>query len=344
MRRLIIASMNPSAGKTSIIVGLGRATKKKLGFLKPFGDRMLYRKKRLWDYDAALVANIFELSDNPEDMSLGFDHSKLRFMYDEAATGEKLREMLAHTEPGKEVILIEAGSEIQQGVSVHLDPISLAHHMEAPLAIVVGGDEGTILDQVEFIHRRLNRGETELAGIIINKVQDVDDFRNTYLPAIEEMGLPLLGLIPYRKELTSLSLGFLADALFAKVITGETELQQVVRNIFVGAMSTDAALRNPFFGKEEKLVITPGDRSDMILAALEANATGIVLTNNIFPPSNIISAANEHGVPLMLVTTDTHETSKQIDSLERLLTQNDAQKIELLENLIREHVKTDALT
>ena len=68
MRRLIIASMSSGAGKTCLVVGLGRALQKKIGYLKPFGDRLLYRKKRLWDYDAALVANIFGLEDNPEDL------------------------------------------------------------------------------------------------------------------------------------------------------------------------------------------------------------------------------------------------------------------------------------
>ncbi len=83
MRRLVIASTRENAGKTSLIVGLGRASGKPFGYLKPFGDRLLYRKKRLWDYDSALVGQIFELAMDPREMSIGFDHSKLRFMYDE---------------------------------------------------------------------------------------------------------------------------------------------------------------------------------------------------------------------------------------------------------------------
>ena len=60
MRRLVLASMREAAGKTSLIVGLGKAIEKPFGYMKPFGDRLLYRKKRLWDYDSALIAPRWE--------------------------------------------------------------------------------------------------------------------------------------------------------------------------------------------------------------------------------------------------------------------------------------------
>ncbi len=55
MDKVVIGSMRKSAGKTSIIVGIAGALKKKMAYLKPFGERLLYRKKRLWDYDSALI-------------------------------------------------------------------------------------------------------------------------------------------------------------------------------------------------------------------------------------------------------------------------------------------------
>ena len=56
MKSLIIASTREGAGKTSLMIGLTRAIEKRFGYVKPLGDRPLYRKKRLWDYDAALLA------------------------------------------------------------------------------------------------------------------------------------------------------------------------------------------------------------------------------------------------------------------------------------------------
>jgi len=55
MKSLIVASTREDAGKTSTIIALARILNKRFGYLKPLGDRFLYRKKRLWDYDASLL-------------------------------------------------------------------------------------------------------------------------------------------------------------------------------------------------------------------------------------------------------------------------------------------------
>jgi BioD-like phosphotransacetylase family protein len=343
MRRLVFASMREAAGKTSIIVGLGRVIDKPFGYMKPFGDRLLYRKKRLWDYDSALVANIFNLSESPEDISIGFDHSKLRFMYDEEGTKEKLRELLSHIEPQREVVFIEAGRDLGFGLSVNLDPVSLARHTDASLVIVTTGEERTLLDDVGFIGKHLDLEGVKFSGLIINRVYDAEDYETAYAPTIAGMGVPVLGVIPRETELTHPSVGFLSECLFAKVVAGEVGLNTVARNIFVGAMSADAAARNPRFGKARKLVITSGDRSDMILAALEGDTAGIVLTNNMSPPSAIISKAEQLGVPMLLVPDDTYQVAKQIDDAQYLLKRDETEKIELLEQLVREHVNIGAL-
>ena len=67
MKKIIVASTHEEAGKTSLIIGMIKVLaekQKKSGYMKPLGDRLLYRKKRLWDYDSALVTNIFGLEDN----------------------------------------------------------------------------------------------------------------------------------------------------------------------------------------------------------------------------------------------------------------------------------------
>ena len=107
----------------------------------------------------------------------------------------------------------------------------------------------------------------------------------------------MLGVIPYYKELPYFSVSYLADRLFAKIITGEENLNRTVKNIFIGSMSVGAALKNPLFQEESKVVITSGDRSDMIVAALESKAAAVILTNNILPPSNLIAKAAETGDP-----------------------------------------------
>jgi BioD-like phosphotransacetylase family protein len=275
MEKVIIASVRKSAGKTSAIVGITAAAKKKIAYAKPFGERMLYRKKRLWDYDSSLISALFGLKEDPVDMSIGFDHSKLRYMYDEEGTRKKLMETI-----------------------------------------------GSVADDRD----------------IINKVQNLEEFQSTHVPVIRQMGIPVMGVIPYQSELTQFTVSYLSERLFAKVLCGEGGLNRVVKNILIGAWSANVFLQNPVFKKENKLVITGGDRTDMILASLESDTSAIILTNNILPPSNIISKASERNIPLLMVFSDTYQTAKQIEGLEPLLTKDDGEKVEMLKTLFQEHV------
>jgi BioD-like phosphotransacetylase family protein len=230
------------------------------------------------------------------------------------------------------------------GISVHLDALSLARFTGGRLLIVVSGDENAIVDDIHFLKRHVDLAGVNLGGLILNKVENLDEFQSNHLPAITRMGLRVIGLIPYQIELTRFSVYYLAERLFAKVITGEGGLKRIVKNIIIGAWSANVFLQNPLFKEENKLVITGGDRTDMILASLESDTSAIILTNNILPPSNIISKASERNIPLLMVFSDTFQTAKQIDSLEPLLTRDDAEKVELLKQLVEKHVDLSEIT
>ena len=104
-------------------------------------------------------------------------------------------------------------------------------------------------------------------------------------------------------------------------------------------MSVGAAMADSLIAAPDKLVITSGDRSDMILAAIDAGGTaGIVLTNNIIPPANVVSRAAEADVPLLLVPGDTYAVALQVERIDPLLTADDDPRIDLLEELFAENV------
>jgi BioD-like phosphotransacetylase family protein len=343
MNTLIVGSTDRGAGKTSVVVGLAGALGRSLGYMKPLGDRLLYRKKRLWDYDSALMTNIFGLKENLEDMTLGFEHSKLRYMYDEAGTRSRLLEMARNTGKGKELLFVECGQDLKYGSSVYLDAISVARYLAGRLLLIASGDTGKLEDDVAFVLKRVNMADIDFAGVIVNQVRSLEDFEDTGLADMRAMGVDVLGAIPYEAELSYLTIGHLADRLLAKVVAGERGLDRRVKNVLVGAMSTNVAIRSPLFKKEGKLLITGGDRSDMILASLESDTAGIILTNNILPRASIISKASEREIPLLLVPFDTYETAMRVDKMEPLLAQGDAEKIELWGRLVRKYVALDAV-
>jgi BioD-like phosphotransacetylase family protein len=341
MQRYVITSMHPNAGKTSMIVGLAKALQKKIGYIKPFGDRLLYRKKRLWDYDTALINSIFGLEEDPAEMSIGFDHARLLYIFDKETIKKKVLELQEGASRNKEILFIEGGKEISYGVSIYLDAISLAKSLSAELLVVISGKEETIIDDIIFLKNHVDLGTVNLKGIIINKVPNLEDFINIHLPKINLLGINVLGVIPYYEELPQFTVHFLADRLFAKVITGESFLNRPVKNIIVGSMSANAAKNSPVFHEKNKVVITSGDRDDMIAAALESDTSALVLTCNIEPSPELVTKASEREIPLLLVSPDTYQIAKQIDFIEPLLQANDSDKILLIEQMIKKYVKLE---
>jgi len=339
VKSLIVASTREDAGKTSLIIGLAKALKKRFGYVKPLGDRFLYRKKRLWDYDAALLTRLFELGDEPESISLGFDHSKLRYMYDRVSVHEALKGVIGNVGRGRDAVLIECGKDLSYGASVYLDPLTISQETGAPVLIVASGTENEIADDLAFIKRFVTSDEATVAGVIFNKVVHMDDFRATHLPEIERIGVNVFGVLPHVAELTTLSVSTVVDKLFARVIAGEEGLNRPIRTVVVGAMTVNAAMQDPRIASPDKLVISSGDRSDMILAVLDAGGTSaIVLTNNLIPPSNVVAKAGDVGVPLLLVPKGTYEIALQIEKIHPLLTADDREKVDRLAALTAEHV------
>ncbi|MFA5179987.1 MAG: AAA family ATPase [Syntrophales bacterium] len=344
MDKFIITSMRPSAGKTSLIIGLAKALRNNFGYMKPFGARFIYKKKRLWDYDAALMAHIFNLDEAPEDMSIGFHHSKLFYSLDEEATTAKLLETLEKVGKDKDSVFVEAGKDIYFGTSVYLDAISMAKRLKGRLLVMLSGDEDTIIDDISFLTKYIRMDGLSFMGVIINKVANIDDFKDIYLPRIRQMDVPLLGVIPVLPELTYITAGYLADRMFAKVLAGESGLNHQVRNVVVGSMGAKSAMKSPLFQDHHQVVVISGDRSDLILTSLESRVAAVILSNNIVPSSIIISKAENLGIPLLLVSTDTHETAKQIDGIEPLPTQDDTEKINLIEKMVRDHIDLKVFT
>jgi hypothetical protein len=331
--------MHPNPGKTTLIIGLAKALQKKIGYIKPFGDRLLYRKKRLWDYDTALMNSIFGLEQDPAEMSIGFDHARLLYIFDEETIKKKVLDLQEVASTDKELLFVESGKEISYGVSIYLDAISLTKSLGAELVIVISGKEETIVDDIIFLKNHINLGKVNLKGIIINKVPNLEDFINIHLPKIHMLDINVLGVIPHYEELPQFTVNFLADRLFARVITGESFLNRPVRNIIVGSMSANAAKNSAYFLEKNKVVITSGDRNDMIATALESDTSAIVLTCNIEPAPELISKASERQIPLLLVSPDTYQIAKQIELIEPLLQTDDNDKILLIEEMIKKYVK-----
>ena len=116
-----------------------------------------------------------------------------------------------------------------------------------------------------------------------------------------------------------------------------------VEQVFVGAMSGQEAMRNPQFDQTAKLIITSGDRTDMISAALDGDTAAIILTNNVPTTPRLVAKAEDRGIPLLLVAHDTYQIAKMVDRLEPLMTPDNEERMDLLGDLVRRNLDMEQL-
>lgn len=99
------------------------------------------------------------------------------------------------------------------------------------------------------------------------------------------------------------------------------------------------------------LLVTPGDRSDVILAACMAaqNGTplaGLILTGSYQPDPAILSLcqpALKNGLPLLITTEDTFETAIKLSSLENKVPLDDLDRINDVMRTVSSHLNTEWL-
>jgi len=343
MKQMVIGSLRKNAGKTSLIAGLAGVLDARVAYMKPIGDRLVYRRKRLWDHDSAAMLSLLKSDDDPDAATIGFEPEKLRFIYKETGIKDKLREMADALCSEDQTLLVEGGRDLTYGSYVGLDPVSVAQTLDARLVLVVRGDERKAMDDTTFLTRRLALPGIELAGVVINKVRDPEDFCEVYLPELRRLEIPILGLIPYTPELDRVTVQIITSRLQAKLLAGEASLDRRIRGIVVGPMSLTPTRSRSAPRLDDKLVVTAGDHNGEVLAAIERGAQAVLLTDDLVPSARLIARFEREQVPLLLTGKDCFSAARAVQEIEPLLENDDTERWALLTDLVREHVDLDAL-
>jgi len=333
MKEIVIASVMPKAGKTTVALGIAKKFGGKVGYMKPLGDNQIYKKKRLVDYDAALFKEVFGIEEEVDEFTLGFHHSKIIHAFSDI--NKEVEERYKRLSSNKDLFIIEGGENLVRGNSLGLDPLSVASILDAYVLFVLSGDVYDMIDCLSFAECATKNAGVKIAGAVINKVREENIEKIE--KEMESKGIPLLGTVPYINELDAMKVRYVADKLFARVVAGEDGLEREVRNILIAALSVPEILRHPDFKKDDKLIITGGDRSDVIAASIDDERTScVVLTNNIVPPSNILAKADRKDIPLLSIRSDTYTAARKVESIESIILPDEEKKVKKIEEAAAE--------
>jgi BioD-like phosphotransacetylase family protein len=196
-------------------------------------------------------------------------------------------------------------------------------------------DEVRLLDDILASKTRI--GEA-LLGILINRVSKegrefIQESARSYL---EKKGVRVFGVLPEVNSLSALTVGELVETLHAEILTRYRNLTALVESFTIGAMTQEAALAR-FRKHPHKAVITGGDRSDIQLAALETSTACLILTGNLRPSPLVVRQAEEFGVTMLLVRTNTMETIERIESIYGKSRLGQEEKLSQFEQLMDEN-------
>jgi len=138
-------------------------------------------------------------------------------------------------------------------------------------------------------------------------------------------------------------------ALGGEVLFGTELLDNQVDNFVTGAMMLPNFLRHI---KDNLLIVTPGDRGDIIIGALQANLSanypkiaGIVLTAGSLPDEPIVKLIEglQTIIPIVAVKKGTFETTTTIGGIHSKITIENKKKIALAIELFEKYVDIKAL-
>jgi len=344
MKSLYVTSVERFSGKTATCLALGRKLQSdgyRIGYLKPLSLQPWRVGGRIADEDAAFVIDALGLSAQPWELSpvvVTPESLKERMRQEQESDLLRLVQDAAQAAAANvDVLLVEGGASLREGYAFGLPTPAVAQALASPVLVVVKYRE-----QVRFLDDTLAsavRLGSHMIGILINRVPDEASqfISQEAIPFLERHGVTVFGSIPERRELGALTVDDLVHALDAQVLTSKYNPMGIVETLTVGAMTADTALSR-FRQQINKAVITGGDRTDIQLAALETSTTCLVLTGNLHPSPLIVKQAEEFGVAILLVRTNTMET---IEAIERVFGKTrlaQPSKLHQFEELVRAHV------
>ncbi|TVU55248.1 MAG: phosphate acetyltransferase [Arthrospira sp. PLM2.Bin9] len=348
---LYIATIEPGSGKSLVVLGIIELLSKriqKLGFFRP-----IIRSRTTPDRDIQLVRSRLHQA-LPYESYYALTHEEAQNLIAEGRYDEVIKQVIEKykaVEQDCDFVVCEGTDFTDIASAFEFDfNVRFANHLGCPILIVASGSGKTpnqLMSAVLAEREAFIEEGCTIAATVVNRVD------NHNVPAIIEQVKTLwkfpdpLFVIPEEPILAKPTVAEIAQKLGGKQIYGASDdrLNREVFDLRVAAMQVPNFLK---YLQEGSLIITPGDRSDIILACLAAatsenypNIAGIILSGGLALPTTIqtlIDGCRNWTVPIITVNTDTYETAMNVDRVHGAITPDNDRKIASALGLFETHV------
>jgi len=354
---LFITSTEGTSGKSVVALGVMEMLLRKIekvGFFRPIIDTD--SNTNGIDNDINLILSYFKL-DIPYEQTYGYTTAQVSEFISsgrEELIVEGIIEKYNQLKEGFDFVLCE-GTDFRSSISSYEFDINaeICNNLKSPVLLVANAYHKTIDETIQLIELALesfNDKKCHIAVTIVNR-PNVDD-RKTILEGLKKHALAqdqLIYSIPDEPYLRKPSVGEVAKFIGAEVLFGEDQLNRHVDSFTVAAMQ----LRN-FLTRigQGSLIITPGDRADVIVACLAAvasksldNISGILLTGGLKPEESILKLIKgfPQTVPILSIKENTFETASLVSKIHSKISPEDERKVTCALSLFESNVNVEQL-
>lgn len=349
--RIFIAATRQNDGKTTTSLGLIAALQPffpRVGYIKPVGQRFVEIEDEKIDEDTVLMNAVYRLDCPLVDMSPIAVEPDFTRKYLQAANNEtlvkKIQKAFDRVAWEKDFVLCEGSGHAGVGSVFDLSNARVAKLLGAKVIIVSQGGIGKPIDEISLNQALFEKEGVDIIGVILNKVigEKIDYVSDFARRGLKRKGLELLGVLPYKQILNNPSIELIREELGAELLNPTANLGTLVDDVVVGAMSAQNAIK---FFAPGTLLITPGDREDIVLAACASlemhdgpKMAGVVLTGGLRPSDNILKIIRFIQSPFMLVREDSYEVASKVNNLIVKTRPSDAAKIALIRNIVAQNI------
>jgi BioD-like phosphotransacetylase family protein len=358
-KRIFVAATRMNDGKTTTCLGLYaalRALYPEIGFIKPIGQRFVKVKGHLVDEDSFLLDTIYHVNVPIESMSpVTVDATfTRRYLEDPQAyqpiLADKISRAFDRVSWEKDFTIIEGTGHAGVGSVFDLSNARVAKMVGAKVIIVAQGGIGRPVDEIALNKALFDQEGVEVIGAILNKVTEekIPAITHYARMGLQKLGIPLLGVIPNKKTLSSPNLSQIVEEIDGRWINGEeTGKHERIRNVMIGAMTAKGISEYLIPGT---LIITPGDRNDIILEAIanskaskQKSASSLILTRDIIPDKRLMKKLSGTNIPVIAVDKDSYTIASEINRMTVKTQPEDSDKIPIIKKLILENIDLDYL-
>ena len=355
-KTLYVSADEGRTGKSAIVLGVMHTLQREMGNVAFF--RPIINEPN--DHDLHMILKRFEL-DTPYEDAYGVTLDEARELLNSGKRAQLIDTIIKKykaLEENHSFVLCEGSDFLGKDSAFEFElNADIAATLDEPVLIISSGQDKTaqqIIHSANLTLELMRAKGLDVVAVIVNRAQVTEGERRKILSSFKadkDGTSPAVYVVPEEPALGRPTVDDVRASLNAEVIYGAERMDALVEEFLIAAMQVEHFLK---YLSPGAMVITPGDRSDIILATLASrlsskypDVSSIVLTGGLKPDKHVMELIQGWvGIPLpiLAVPDSTFHTVKAVNDLRGRIEPDDERKVATALGLFERNVDGEELT